>query len=261
MPVATGPIATFGSITGGSGYANGTYPGVQLTGGNGSGALATLTVVGGAVTAVAFSNPSAHQQLDRTGKNYQVADSLSALPSFDGVGSGSGFHVAVATLAAACENCVFGKIVPLSAPAAVQGLRYCGYDAFVNNQKPATSFQPNNLNTWLSNVTSDDYWCGDGADLSSKVSFSAGVSAIPSTAFPGLTTVASPGAGVASFTFNLPGNFSKFFATAGNATAATFEASHGVYVIPLDPGVSAAILSGDGSNFAGTETWYVLGMP
>lgn len=41
-----GPIATLGSVTGGANYPSGTYTGVPLSGGTGSGALATIGVTG-----------------------------------------------------------------------------------------------------------------------------------------------------------------------------------------------------------------------
>jgi hypothetical protein len=258
--IATGPIATFGAINAGAGYANGTYPNVALGAGHGSGALATLTVAGGGVTAVAFSNPSPHQQLDRTGKNYQVGDILAALPSFDGVGSGAGFTVTVASLAKACENCFYGKIVPLSAPASVAGLRFCGNDAFRNNQQPL-AFQPNNVNTWLANITADDYFCGDGLDAISLASFSSGATGLPSTGYPGVTGIVTPDNGVASFSFNLPGNFTKFFISPANNNAATFTRLHGAWMQSLDPGVSVEISSADATTFSGAQTWYYEALP
>lgn len=90
----TGPIATLGSVTGGSVYTNGTYTGVNLsyvTSGNGSGAVATVVVSGAAVTSVTITSP---------GTGYTVADSLTATAAQIG-GTGSGFHVPVATLVAA----------------------------------------------------------------------------------------------------------------------------------------------------------------
>lgn len=77
-------INTLGAITGGSGYVNGTYFNVALTGGSGSGATATITVSGGAVTDVKISD---------SGCYYVAGDSLSA-DSAD-LGGGGGFFVAV----------------------------------------------------------------------------------------------------------------------------------------------------------------------
>src|ERR1700732_2417857 len=77
----TGFIGLLGSITGGSGYINGTYGGVPLTGGNGSNATANITVSGGSVTQVAILNP---------GVTYVVGNVLSASAANLG-GSGSGF--------------------------------------------------------------------------------------------------------------------------------------------------------------------------
>jgi hypothetical protein len=78
-------VAQLGTITGGSGYTNGTYTAVALTGGSGTNATATITVAGGVVTAVAIVNP---------GTNYVVGDSLSATAASIG-GTGSGFSVPV----------------------------------------------------------------------------------------------------------------------------------------------------------------------
>lgn len=85
-----GAVST-GSITAGTGYANGTYSAVALTGGSGEGALATVTVSGGVVTGV---TPTAG------GADYKVGDQLSAPASSLG-GVGSGFAWTVSALAAA----------------------------------------------------------------------------------------------------------------------------------------------------------------
>lgn len=57
------------TIAGGAGYTNGTYNYVELTGGSGYGAIATITVSGGAVTALDFSSH---------GYDYVVGDVLTA---------------------------------------------------------------------------------------------------------------------------------------------------------------------------------------
>jgi len=81
-------ILTRGAITGGAGYTNGTYVGVALTGGTGSGAIATIVVAGNAVTGVTITNG---------GNYYNVGDVLSA-PAASIGGTGSGFSVLVATV-------------------------------------------------------------------------------------------------------------------------------------------------------------------
>jgi hypothetical protein len=81
-------IATFGAITAGSAYTNGTYFNVPLTGGSGSGATARVVVSGGAVTSVTLQNP---------GVFYAVGNTLSAAASNIG-GTGSGFSIPVATV-------------------------------------------------------------------------------------------------------------------------------------------------------------------
>jgi hypothetical protein len=81
----TGCIATFGTRVNGSGYTNGTYTNVALTGGSGYGATANLTVAGGAVTA---------STLVRGGQWYKVGDVLTCQL----IGSGTLFALPVATV-------------------------------------------------------------------------------------------------------------------------------------------------------------------
>lgn len=91
----TNGIKTLGTLVGGSGYVNGTYSNVPLTGGTGSGATATITVAGGTVTSVV---PVVRGAL------YAIGNSLSASNANLG-GSGSGFTVAVSdVLTAYIEN-------------------------------------------------------------------------------------------------------------------------------------------------------------
>jgi hypothetical protein len=86
--IVQGVINTLGAITGGSSYTTGTYFNVPLTGGTGSGALATITVSGGAVTAVTITNG---------GTYYTAGDTLSAAASTIG-GTGSSFSVLINTV-------------------------------------------------------------------------------------------------------------------------------------------------------------------
>lgn len=257
---ATGPIATFGAITAGMTYANGTYPNVPLTGGNGSLAFADITVAGTVVTAVTLHNLSTHQVIDRTGKNYQVADSLSAAPAFDGVGAGSGFAVTVASLAKACENCFYGKIVPATAESDLAGLRYCSNNAFGNNSLSPATFP---ARAYANAITPDDYFCGDGLDLVALTSFSSGALALPSTAFQGQTGLASSTNGAPSFTVTYNGNLSKFWLFPANQTASAFLLAHGIYYT-VGHGASLGtfqIISEDNTNFTGGENFVWLGMP
>jgi|GEM_PF-1763489 len=74
---------------GGSGYVEGVYTGVALTGGSGSGLLANITVnASGVVTAVTIANPSTLVD------SYAIGDSLSANNAGLG-GSGSGLLISV----------------------------------------------------------------------------------------------------------------------------------------------------------------------
>ena len=85
ISIVQGVITTLGTITVGSGYNNGTYFNVPLTGGSGSSAYATITVSAGAVSSVTLSTG---------GSFYVVGDILSTANTNIG-GSGSGFSIPV----------------------------------------------------------------------------------------------------------------------------------------------------------------------
>lgn len=78
------PITTLGAITPGSNYTNGSYFDVPLTGGSGTGALATIVVAGNIVTSVTLANG---------GSYYVVGDTLSVAST--SIPSGSGFSIPV----------------------------------------------------------------------------------------------------------------------------------------------------------------------
>ena len=81
-------IRTLNTLVGGSGYVNGTYTNVSLTGGSGAGGKATIIVSGGAVTSVTVTT---------FGAGYQVGNTLSASNASLG-GSGAGFSIQVSAL-------------------------------------------------------------------------------------------------------------------------------------------------------------------
>jgi hypothetical protein len=86
--ITSSAIQTLGSITGGSGYVNGTYTNVPLTGGVGGNATATIVVSGGSVTSVIIT---------LRGADYVIGDALSASNTNLG-GTGAGFSIPVTAI-------------------------------------------------------------------------------------------------------------------------------------------------------------------
>lgn len=83
---ATGGIASASITDAGSGYTNGSYTFLTLTGGTGSGATANITVAGNIVTAAVIQNK---------GTGYTIGDTLTAT-----IPGGSNFELTVDTVAA-----------------------------------------------------------------------------------------------------------------------------------------------------------------
>jgi len=86
--IVQGVITGTSTLTAGTGYVNGYYENVSLSGGSGSGATGDITVAGNVVTACVIKNG---------GSYYRVTDLLSATNSSIG-GTGSGFSIAVSAI-------------------------------------------------------------------------------------------------------------------------------------------------------------------
>ena len=89
-PAPAGALDGLSLTSGGSLYTDGSYTGVSLTGGAGSGATADITVSGGAVTAAT---------INAAGSGYAAGNTLSAADADLGGGGGSGLALNVDTVA------------------------------------------------------------------------------------------------------------------------------------------------------------------
>lgn len=88
-PDTSGGITALGAVTPGSGYTDGVYNSVSLTGGSGMNATANITVASGEVTDVTLVNG---------GSGYMAGEDLSADDADLGNGGGAGFMVKVGTI-------------------------------------------------------------------------------------------------------------------------------------------------------------------
>ena len=84
-----GGILTFDNLVAGSGYTDGTYTDVVLTGGSGSLNKVDITVAGGVVTTVTVKD---------AGYGYKATDTLLTIANTEIGGTGSGFTIDVATV-------------------------------------------------------------------------------------------------------------------------------------------------------------------
>jgi hypothetical protein len=101
--ITSSAIQTLGSITAGSGYVNGTYTNVPLTGGSGGNATATIVVSGTAVTSVTIT---------LRGADYVIGNTLSASNTNLG-GTGAGFSIPV--------TAIYAQTITLSTAASGSG--------------------------------------------------------------------------------------------------------------------------------------------
>jgi hypothetical protein len=83
--IVQGRIGSLGDLAGGSGYTDGVYYDLLLTGGSGVGGTATIVISGGVITSV---------QLNNGGAFYKVGDVVSAA----GIGTGFGFSINVLSI-------------------------------------------------------------------------------------------------------------------------------------------------------------------
>lgn len=83
-----GPIATFNSPVGGGGYVQGTYNGVSLIGGHGTGATANIVVSGDEIASV-------NNLVGGTGYNSFIAQTFTSVPLTGGNGSGAQATISV----------------------------------------------------------------------------------------------------------------------------------------------------------------------
>jgi hypothetical protein len=132
-------VQTLNTLVGGSGYVNGTYTNVALTGGSGSGAKATVVVSGGAVTSVTVTT---------FGAGYQVGNSLSASNTSLG-GTGAGFSIAVASL--------YPQVIVMSLAAIATG-----------SDTVTFTTNPNLIKMWQHEIGTDEV---DGQDVLAIDSF------------------------------------------------------------------------------------------
>lgn len=89
-------IVSYGAIVPGSLYTNGTYTNVAMTGGTGTGAVASITVAGGLVTNIQIFDNSGQTGITPA-FGYKPGDVLTTASMNIG-GTGSGFSVQVATV-------------------------------------------------------------------------------------------------------------------------------------------------------------------
>lgn len=102
-PIKVNGVFTGTLTSGGTGYVDGTYYKVPLTGGSGTGAFANIITVSGGVVTVVNLGGAGNEYWKYPGTNYAVNDVLSA-SNADLGGAGSGFQLTVNTLTKATST-------------------------------------------------------------------------------------------------------------------------------------------------------------
>ncbi len=109
--VLGGGVVSFGAVTGGAGYTNGTYKNVLMTGGTGQGCCCTIVVAGGAVTSCVPTYPGGSSTASLA-QGYQIGDTLSTSNTNLG-GAGAGFSVPVTASLGAGNITQTASILPI----------------------------------------------------------------------------------------------------------------------------------------------------
>jgi hypothetical protein len=105
-------VGTVGTITSSSDFTNGTYTGIAMTGGSGTGLVCTIVVAANKVSKVIPSNP---------GNNYAVSNTLSC--NLTSIGSGTSFSVPVTVLtqAATLDTAIGAPTGPVASTGTLVG--------------------------------------------------------------------------------------------------------------------------------------------
>jgi len=127
-----GAVVSTTNLVGGTGYVNGTYTNVPLTGGAGTGAQATVVVAANAVTSVTIT---------AGGSGYAQTNTLSASNSNLG-GAGSGFSVQVQTIGGWSGTTISGT-----------GLNPNHLITVTVHQQRVWYIEANTMNVWYTSVT------------------------------------------------------------------------------------------------------------
>ena len=202
-------VATLGTITGGTGYTNGTYTGVVMTLSSGSTAItyptATIVVAGGVVTTVTLTS---------NGVGFKDTTTVLTAPAASIGGTGSGFSVPVATLASGTGNVAVGY--------------QAGYTNSVGTQNTFTGYQAGYSNlTGLAN-TFNGYQAGYASTATGNSAF--GNTALKSLTSGGNSTAVGSGAltSVTTSSNNTAvGTIALYLSTGANNTALGYSAGYG----------------------------------
>jgi hypothetical protein len=151
VAITSSNIKTLGAITGGSGYVNGSYVNVTLTGGSGLNAKATIGVSGTAVTTVTIT---------ARGAGYVVGDVLSATAASLG-GTGAGFSIPV--------TAIYIQAIQMSAAATATGAAALTFSvptdliAMFQHEIGTDEINGQNVRAILSSFETNDLsWLGGG---------------------------------------------------------------------------------------------------
>lgn len=258
---AFGGIATSSGTTitaGGTLYTTGTYTNVPLTGGSGSGALATIVVSGGAVTTITITT---------VGHNYKTSDTLLSAAAANIGGTGSGFTFSVAAL-----NFTGNQIIPLRIRTGTSGVTpiYLGVSSIIGENTVT-------LHVYSTTITTANYFfrcdgtstylnapSGSGTvDLRINSNTYGRVYSTGRVAFQNAGTytddtvnqlqvtgsIISGKAGATLGTYNLAGNTSGTVSIKPQAAAGTYN-----FNLPIDAGVAGTVLTSQGGTST-AMTW------
>lgn len=159
--LSVGGINGTSTLVGGSGYVNGSYSNVPLTGGSGTGATGNITVSGGSVTAFSIQS---------RGSGYTAGNVLSASNTNLG-GSGSGFSITASTVnnSATIPSASFASFEGGTIASSNTGIVYTNFSSVRIASAPIAGTNTTITNPWaLEVVTGNSFFGGNTNTFSSS---------------------------------------------------------------------------------------------